>query len=93
VPAIPLDATGAGWQGTSEAGDVAAVATQFDDAWTLEGTSAKPQRSFGWATAFDSVSGPVTIVYGAQLPRTIALWLLAALWGTALWITRKPVRR
>jgi GT2 family glycosyltransferase len=93
VPAIPLEATGGGWRGVSDDGDLAAVATEYDDAWTLADTASQPHRAFGWSTAFDGVSGPITITYGDQLPRTIAMWLLAALWGAALWITRKPVRR
>ena len=40
------------------------------------------------------VEGPsVSIRYGAQLSRTIAMWVLAAVWLVALWITRKPVAR
>jgi GT2 family glycosyltransferase len=93
VPATPLEPTGSGWRGAAGDGDLAVVATAYDPAWTLAGSDAEPARSFGWSTSFDKVSGPVTITYGAQLPRTIAMWLLAFLWGAALWITRKPVRR
>jgi hypothetical protein len=93
VPVSALDATGAGWQGVAGDGDLAVVATQYDDAWTLAGTDAAPRQAFGWSTSFDGVSGPVTITYGGQLARTIAMWLLAVVWGAALWITRKPVRR
>jgi GT2 family glycosyltransferase len=89
----PLAATGSGWQGEAGDGDLAVVATAYDDAWRLQGSGELPRRSFGWSTSFDRVSGPVTITYGAQLPRTITLWILAALWAAALWITRKPVRR
>jgi GT2 family glycosyltransferase len=93
VSAIPLQATGAGWQGQSGDGDLAVVATAFDRNWTLTGSDIEPQQAFGWSIAFDGVSGPVSIVFGGQLPRTIAMWLLASVWGAALWITRKPVRR
>jgi hypothetical protein len=69
------------------------VATAYDPSWELAGSAATPQRSFGWSTSFSGVGSQVTITYGGQLPRTIAMWLLAFLWGAALWITRKPVRR
>jgi hypothetical protein len=38
-------------------------------------------------------SGAVDIRYGAQLPSTVAAWLLAVVWAAALWITRRPVAR
>jgi hypothetical protein len=82
-----------GWEGTSEGGRVVVVATEFDGAWELEGSSAPPDRSFGWSTSFPVDEANVRIVYGGQLPRTVAVWLLAAVWAAALWITRKPVRR
>ena len=47
----------------------------------------------GWATAFPTAGGHVRVRYGSQLPRSIALWLLAGLWVAALWITRKRVER
>jgi GT2 family glycosyltransferase len=93
VPSVPLDPTGAGWQGDAGARSEAVVATAFDDQWRLDASDEPPQRSFGWSTSFPDVSGPIAIVYGGQLPRTIAMWLLAAAWAAALWITRKPVRR
>ena len=89
----PLEPTDAGWEGSADGGGVAAIATAFDGAWQLEGSDAAPQRSFGWATAFTDVPADVAIRYGDQLARTIAIWVLAALWAVALWITRKPVRR
>jgi hypothetical protein len=93
VPAVPLDPTSAGWQGDAGAQSDAVVATAFDDRWRLDGADEPPHRAFGWSTSFLDVSGPIAIVYGGQLPRTIAMWLLAAIWVAALWITRKPVRR
>ncbi len=66
--------------------------TEFDGAWRITG-GARPSRAFGWSTAFSVHGGPVTVRYGAQLPRTIEIWLLAALWAVALWVTRKPVTR
>jgi hypothetical protein len=93
VVAWPLAPTGAGWSGDAGRGTLAVVATAYDPSWELAGSAATPQRSFGWSTSFSGVGSQVTITYGGQLPRTIAMWLLAFLWGAALWITRKPVRR
>lgn len=94
TPSSPLAAVRGGWEGPTQGGDTALISTEFDDAWRLDGTQTAPARAFGWATSF-AVDGQtdVRIVYGAQLPRTIELWLLAALWLVALWVTRKPVRR
>ncbi|MEP6759362.1 MAG: glycosyltransferase, partial [Actinomycetota bacterium] len=93
VPAAPLDPTQSGWTGASDGGDHPVVATAFDGAWELDGTGAQPQQAFGWATSFSEAPSIVTIRYADQLGRTIATWLLAVVWGAALWITRKPVRR
>jgi GT2 family glycosyltransferase len=88
-----LGATGYGWSGTSGGGDTIVVATAVDEAWRLDGTDRSPQPAFGWATSFDAAPAAVRIVYGDQFPRTLSMWLLAAVWAVALWITRKPVRR
>jgi len=93
VATTPLAATEAGWSGTAGGGTLALLATAFDGAWELTGTSTQPQHAFGWATSFSGVPEDVTIRYGDQLPRTVAMWLLAFVWAAALWITRKPVRR
>jgi GT2 family glycosyltransferase len=93
VPAVPLEATGAGWSGDAGHGSVAVIATAFDDQWRRDGSDQPPRPAFGWSTSFPDVSGPLSIVYGGQLPRTIAMWIFAGVWAAALWITRKPVRR
>ena len=93
VATTPLAATEAGWSGTAGGGTLALLATAFDGAWELTGTSTQPQHAFGWATSFSGVPEDVTIRYGDQLPRSVAMWLLAFVWAAALWITRKPVRR
>jgi hypothetical protein len=69
------------------------LSTEFDGAWEMTGTETPPDRSYGWATSFPTKAPAVTIRYGAQLPRTVASWLLAVVWAVALWVTRKPVRR
>jgi hypothetical protein len=88
-----LAATQEGWLGTSGGGDLAAVATAYDPSWELVGRGVRPEPSFGWATSFSGASGDVQIRFGDQFPRTLAMWLLAAVWAVALWVTRKPVRR
>ena len=92
VTATPLSATEDGWSGTSDGGDLVVIATAFDGAWELAG-GAQPQQAFGWSTSFGGAPADISIRYGDQLPRTIAMWLLAVVWAAALWITRKPVRR
>ena len=93
VPSVPLPQVEGGWSGATGGGNLAALSTEFDDAWAVQGRAGDPDRAFGWATSFP-VDGPsISIRYGAQLPRTIAIWVLAAVWAAALWITRKPVAR
>jgi hypothetical protein len=82
-----------GWSGDGSSDGLVAISTEFDDAWELEGTDVPPRPAFGWATAFARAPEDVVVRYGSQLPRTFALLVLAALWGVALWITRRPVGR
>lgn len=84
--------TSAGWTGPARGANLAIASAEFDDAWRLEGSDAPPERAFGWSTSFPVSSEQVTVTYGAQLPRTVAMVVLAVLWLVALWITRKPVR-
>lgn len=69
------------------------LSTEYDGAWDVTAGDAVPSRAFGWATAIAVNGGPAHVRYGAQLPRTIELWLLVGLWAAALWVTRKPVAR
>jgi hypothetical protein len=93
VSARPMKATEGGWNGEAGDGPIA-ISTEFDGAWGLEEIDTPPERSFGWSTSFlDPPAGAVEVRYGAQLPRTIAVFLLAVVWAAALWITRKPVAR
>ena len=82
-----------GWDGTATPGDVVLVSTEHHDDWTLEGSDAEPFRAFGWATGFEGAPGEVSVRHAGQLPRTIAVVVMAALWIVALWITRRPVAR
>jgi GT2 family glycosyltransferase len=89
----PLKTVEGGWEGVAAGGPVV-ISTEFDGAWELDGGDTPPERSFGWSTSFrEPTEGPVVVRYGAQLPRTIAIVLLAVVWAAALWITRKPVAR
>jgi GT2 family glycosyltransferase len=93
VPSVPLPQVEGGWSGATGGGNLATLSTEFDGAWAVQDRAGQPDRAFGWATSFP-VDGPsISIRYGAQLPRTIAIWVLAAVWAAALWITRKPVAR
>ena len=93
VPAVPLPPVEGGWSGATGGGNLAVLSTEFDDAWRVQGRTVLPAPAFGWATSFP-LSGPsISIRYDAQVPRTIAIWILAAVWAAALWITRKPVAR
>jgi hypothetical protein len=90
---VPVPRAEGGWRGISGGGQLLALSTEFDDAWVLEGTDRLARRSFGWATSFGRPPSAIRVTYGAQLPRTIQMFLLAAIWLTALWITRRPVVR
>jgi GT2 family glycosyltransferase len=88
-----LARTDAGWSGSAAGGDLVVVASAFDNAWDLAGSDAHPQRSFGWATSFTAAPENITITFADQFARTLSMWLLAAVWAIALWVTRKPVHR
>jgi GT2 family glycosyltransferase len=90
--ATPLHPVPGGWDGPARDG-VVALSSEFDDAWRIAGSDAGPRTAFGWATAFEGTTGPVAVRYGAQLPRTLQMIVLVALWLAALWITRRPVTR
>jgi GT2 family glycosyltransferase len=94
VPTVvgTLSPTQAGWSGTASEAGVAVVASAFDGAWQLTGTDTAPARSFGWLTSFAGAPADITIRFADQLPRTLSILLLAAVWVVALWVTRKPVR-
>jgi hypothetical protein len=93
LDATPLPPAPGGWSGPTRDGTRVLLSTEFDGAWEMTGTETAPERSYGWATSFPTRAPAVTIRYGAQLPRTVASWLLAVVWAVALWVTRKPVRR
>ncbi|HSL12264.1 MAG TPA: glycosyltransferase family 2 protein [Actinomycetota bacterium] len=92
VRADVLQRAPGGWDGA--AGEpLVALSTEFDPAWEIVGADAEPIEAFGWATAFSPAPTDVRIRHGAQLPHTLSILVLAALWLAALWITRKPVAR
>jgi hypothetical protein len=92
-PATPLSRAPGGWRGTATVPSLVTISTEYDPSWELEGSPDPPVRAFGWSTAFDTGPGAVRIRYGAQLPRSIQIALLLALWVAAAWVTRKPVAR
>ncbi|HVF09064.1 MAG TPA: glycosyltransferase family 2 protein [Actinomycetota bacterium] len=81
-----------GWEGGRGTGPIY-LSTEFQGDWKLEGSDDDPFTAFGWATAFAAQPAPVTIRQASQLPATIQVVVLAALWLAALWFTRKPVAR
>jgi GT2 family glycosyltransferase len=93
LPASTLEPVQGGWDGVGGPQGVVFVSTEYDNAWQLEGDPTEAVPAFGWATAFPSPPGEFHVRYGTQLARTIQIWLLAAVWAVALWVTRKPVRR
>jgi len=93
MPTVPLEPVEGGWDGATDGGTHVLLSTEFDGAWQESGDERQPERSFGWATSLRTDAPTVSIRYGAQLPRSFAMLLLAAVWAVALWITRKPVRR
>jgi hypothetical protein len=92
LPSAPMTRVPGGWNGPAQDGLVA-ISTEFNGAWEMIGLDSKPQRSFGWATAFTDTKGPVAVRYGAQWIRSFEVGLMALLWAAVLWVTRKPVRR
>lgn len=92
VPLLPVVGS-AGWEGETGGGNLAIVSTEFDPAWGVDAEETEPREAFGWSTSFPVSQGWIRITYGAQLPRTIEMVLLAIVWIAALWFTRRPVRR
>jgi hypothetical protein len=73
---------------------VVVASDQYEGAWrVVDGDDAAPVRpAFGWATSTTETvgPGPVSFEYGDQWIHTIAMYVLAAVWLAALWVTRKP---
>ena len=91
---VPLRRAPGGWDGPAGAGDLVFLSTEYDAAWQVQGSATQVRPAFGWATAGDADDGSeIRIRHDAQLPRTISIVLLAALWAIALWVTRRPVAR
>jgi GT2 family glycosyltransferase len=92
VPSVPLAPVDGGWDGPPARGTVF-VATEFDPAWTLEGSDAAPEPAFGWATSFATGGDPIRVRHGGGLGATVRVAFLVVLWAVALWVTRRPVSR
>jgi GT2 family glycosyltransferase len=94
LEASPLQPRNGGFAGRSEGG-TAYLAQQFDAAWRARvgGSLSSVRPAFGWAMSARVGPGEVVLEPSPSARRTAELWVLAALWAAALWVTRKPVRR
>jgi hypothetical protein len=92
VIAHELDGGGASFTGTADAPGHVVVTQQFDGGWRVEigGEVLAPFPGYGWAIAAPVQAGTVAVRFTDQWVRTVELFLLALLWGVALWVTRKP---
>jgi len=93
VPAVPLDRVSGGWNGPGGLEGTIFLSTGYDAQWALQGTAARSEVAFGWATSFRATGEPVRVRHEGRLPARIQVALLAVLWLAALWATRKPVAR
>ena len=92
VMARELGGGGASFTGTADAPGHVVVTQQFDAGWRVEngGEVLAPFPGYGWAVAAPVQAGAVAVLFTDQWVRTVELFLLALLWGVALWVTRKP---
>ena len=77
----PLQQVQGGWEGGRGSGPVF-LSTEFQGDWQLDGSRGRRRspRSDG-RPASTRRQAPVDVRYGAQLPATIQVWLLAAVWA------------
>ncbi|HMC37310.1 MAG TPA: hypothetical protein VKK30_05540, partial [Actinomycetota bacterium] len=97
--ASPLSGTDERYSGAATSGPgLALLSQQFDGGWRLSGGGAtkvtQPRRAFGWAVGFDTPSAamPFTVRFGGRGAKRAEIALLAILWLTAIWMTRRPLR-
>ncbi|HEU5225907.1 MAG TPA: hypothetical protein VFV29_08905, partial [Actinomycetota bacterium] len=92
VIARELDGTGASFTGTADASGHVVVTQQLEAGWRVEngGEVLAPFPGYDWAIAAPVQAGTVAVRFTDQWVRTVELFLLALLWGIALWVTRKP---
>jgi hypothetical protein len=92
VIARELGGGGESFTGTADAPGHVVVTQQFDAGWRVEngGEVLAPFPGYGWAIAAPVQAGTVAVRFTDQWVRTVELFLLAFLWGVALWVTRKP---
>jgi hypothetical protein len=92
VIARALGGRGASFTGTADAPGHVVVTQQLDAGWRVEnaGEVLAPFPGYGWAIAAPVQAGTVAVRFTDQWVRTVELFLLALLWGIALWVTRKP---
>ncbi len=91
--AAPAETVPGGWNAQLPAGGTLFLSTERLSGFRAiaqDGTSLAVEPSFGWATRVGSPQGGSVQVRDAdQWKRTAAVWVVAALWAAALWITRK----
>ena len=91
--AAPAETVPGGWSAQLPAGGTLLLSTERLSgfrATAQNGTSLPVESSFGWATRVQFPEGGSVQVRDAdQWKRTAAVWVVAALWCAALWITRK----
>jgi len=92
VIARELGGAGASFTGTADAPGHVVVTQQLDAGWRVEnaGEVLSPFPGYGWAIAAPVQAGTIAVRFTDQWVRTVELFLLALLWGIALWVTRKP---
>lgn len=89
-----LEPRDGGFAGRGEGG-TAYLAQQFDANWRVRGAGSvsRARPAFGWAIAAPVGPGEVVLEPSPSSRRTVELAVLAVLWATALWVTRKPAQR
>ncbi|MEW6060103.1 MAG: glycosyltransferase family 2 protein [Actinomycetota bacterium] len=86
----PLEVEGSAYRGVTEGG-FGFVGWQNEGGWRAasNGTPSDAEKGFGWAIGFEASEGMQTLTYDRQWLRTVEVWVLAALWLSVLWITRR----
>jgi hypothetical protein len=81
-----------GWVGSADQPGLALVSIEFDPDLRAQGGLGGVREAFGWASAFDSRAGAVSIRW-SDPGRTMQMSILGVLWLAVLWLTRRPASR
>jgi hypothetical protein len=98
--AVPLARSDDRYSGSAVPGPgLVLLAQQFSGSWRLRtptpgAHAANPVEAFGWAVGFPmrGAASSFTVTFEGQRARTIEVTILALLWFSALWLTRRPAR-